>query len=1214
MVHRIFVRKGTDTALLKEIREFLQINLEDLVIYIRYDIDHISDDLFTKSLTTVFSTIQTDTLHNEITEKGTIFALEYLPGQFDQRADSAAQCVQLLGLCKRPEIRCATVYLLKGQLSSQAVATIRSYLLNPVEAREADLGKVSSLDVNYPIPPDISSIEGFNELDKEGLQALGSSKGLAMDEEDLALFQQYFKDKGRQPSETELRVVDTYWSDHCRHTTFSTVIKEAKIADTNVKETYGHYLELRQKKGRKKPVTLMDIATSGPRYITVRGLDASEEINACTVKTTVKVNGESVPYLLLFKNETHNHPTEIEPFGGAATCIGGAIRDPLSGRAYVYQAMRIAGCGNPLEKVEDTMKGKLPQRKLARTAAAGNSSYGNQVGLATGLVDEIYHDGYKAKHMELGAVIGAVPQENVIRERPQAEDVVLLIGGRTGRDGCGGATGSSKSHDTSSLSACGSEVQKGNAPEERKLQRLFRNKEASRMIKRCNDFGAGGVSVAIGELAPGLEIDLDKVPTKYAGLDGTELAISESQERMAVVVAPQDAARFMELADQENIEATIVAKVTERPTLVMYHRTRKIVDIDRAFLDTNGAAKSCTVEVPEEADSTGYPEEYQQKDLHERCRQLFASLDCCSRQGCSERFDATIGTATVLMPYGGIYQKSPEQSMVAQFPVEGKTTDCTVMSYGFDPVTMEHTPYKGAYASVVSSVCKNIASGGRLDHMYLTLQEYFGRTDTEPKRWGKPFAALLGSLQAQLDLGIAAIGGKDSMSGTFNELDVPNTLVSFAVSTTKNGCVIPSCFSKVGSPLVLFTPDRKHLRSSLSKAEALIHGKKAYASFALGRHGLAEALCKMSFGNRIGCEIREGVNLFSASLGQIILECKHSSVPEGECFTVIGRTIRAYRLIQGTESVDLSEIEAVSDSVLEPVYPRKANQEQTAAVRHIQGIRREPLKGKTYARPVFLLPVFPGTNCEYDSCKAIGRAGGTAETFVINNQSAERVMESAKQFAKRLHEAQVLFIPGGFSGGDEPDGSGKFISNFLRSPYISEEIDRLLNDRGGLILGICNGFQALIKLGLVPYGRITEIKADDPTLTYNTIGRHQSRLVRTRICTNASPWLSQFEIGEITMAPISHGEGRFVCDPDHLERLIKAGQIGTQYCDIKGNPSMDIETNPNGSTEAIESLLSPDGRVLGKMAHNERCCKGLYKNTPAKQDDRLFLGAIRYFS
>lgn len=1210
MVHRIFVSKGTDANLLKEIREFLNIDLKDISSYLRYDVDQIEESLFQRALTSVFSTVQTDEIVDEVKSSGTVFAIEYLPGQFDQRADSAAQCVQLLGMCKRPLIRCATVYCLEGTLTQAEIATIKHFLINPVESREASLEKVDSLEVVYPAAEDVIDIKGFNEMDAAALAAFRVEKGLAMDDADLALFQAYFREQGRDPSETELKVVDTYWSDHCRHTTFSTKITDAKIADEKVKKTYETYLNLRKKMGRTKNVCLMDLATFGARSIDIPAIDVSKEINACTVKTTVEENGVETPYLLLFKNETHNHPTEIEPFGGAATCIGGAIRDPLSGRAYVHQAMRIAGCGNPLEKVEDTIEGKLPQRKLAQTAANGNSSYGNQIGLATGLVEEIYHDGYKAKHMELGAVIAAVPQENVVREEPEAGDLVILLGGKTGRDGCGGATGSSKSHDSSSLATCGSEVQKGNAPEERKLQRLFRNKKASLLIKRCNDFGAGGVSVAIGELADGLEINLDKVPTKYAGLDGTELAISESQERMAIVVAAKDAATFMAYADEENLESTIVATVTKKPSLVLFHRGRKVVDIDRAFLDTNGAEKQTTVEVAKEevvkqADTT-------YASLEEEAVALFSSLDCCSRQGCSERFDSTIGSGSLLMPWGGKYQKSPEQVMASKFPVLTDTEDCTVMSYGFDPHTMETTPYSGAYNSVITSITKAIAAGGELKNTWLTLQEYFGKTDEDPKRWGRPFAALLGALQAQLDMGIAAIGGKDSMSGTFNEMDVPNTLVSFAVSTSKAPFITPSLFTKAGSKLVLFTPKSDAIRESLSHIEELTHNGTIRSSFALGRHGLMEAIGKMSFGNRIGCTIESDVDLHEVKLGQILLECDPSFVTDEDLFVVIGETCKDYTLTYGEEKVSLEKVEAASDKVLESVFPRTVKKtEEKAEV--ICGIARKPVHGPHIAKPTFILPVFPGTNCEYDSARAIEQLGGKAEIFVVNNQNAHNVIESAKAFADRLKEAQVLFLPGGFSGGDEPDGSGKFIVNFLKSQYIKEQVEALLNERQGLALGICNGFQALIKLGLVPYGKIMDTTKDDPTLTFNNIKRHQSRLVRTRICTTASPWLSEFKEGDVTMAPISHGEGRFVCNDEVLASLIQNGQVAAQYCDLDGKPSMDIAHNPNGSINAIESIISPDGRVLGKMAHSERNVTDLYLNTPCEKDNRLFLGAIKYF-
>ena len=1229
MVYRVYVEKKKEFAgeaekLRAELCELLEIKgLEGLRIVNRYDAENIDEELFAASVKTVFSEPQVDTASRTLETGGAaaVFAVEYLPGQFDQRADSAAQCIGLISRKERPLVRSAKVYVLYGSLSEKELAAVKKYVINPVEAREASLGEYDTLKAEYALPSAVETVEGFLALEGEELEAFVKKYSLAMDAADAAFCRDYFRKEGRDPTITEIRMIDTYWSDHCRHTTFLTTVDDAKIEDKEIENTYRAYLAAREALGRKKPVNLMDLATLAVKQLKKSGkldkLDESEEINACTVKIKVTVNGEKQDWLLLFKNETHNHPTEIEPFGGAATCIGGAIRDPLSGRSYVYAAMRVTGAGNPLAPVKDTIEGKLPQRKITTTAAAGYSSYGNQIGLATGLVDEIYHEGYVAKRMEIGAVIAAAPAENVVRKTPEKGDVVILLGGRTGRDGCGGATGSSKSHTLSSLSTCGAEVQKGNAPEERKLQRLFRNGEATRLIKRCNDFGAGGVSVAIGELADGLDIDLNAVPKKYEGLDGTELAISESQERMAVVVSAKDAEKFIDLADAENLEATVVAKVTDENRLTMTWNGKKIVDVSREFLSSNGAEKHTSVRVEK-------PLPFARESKENFAPALFAlaeDLNVCSKRGLSERFDSTIGANTVLMPFGGKYQRTPAQAMAHTVSVEkGETDDCSVMAYGYNPYISEKSPYHGAYLAVVESVSKLVAAGASFEDVYLTFQEYFEKPGKDPARWGKPFAALLGAYRAQIELGVGAVGGKDSMSGTFEHIDVPPTLVSFAVTTDKAENIVSGEFKKAGDKVVWLRPacdknglpDPESLKEVFGKVAALVRAKKAVAVYTPTYGGAAEAVMKMCFGNMLGFAFAEGVKkeeLFAYGYGSFVMEL--SSGAEG--LDVLGEVIGEKEIVFGGERADLEKLYSAYESKLEPVFPVKTP-EPKLFVPAFSYERKQTLSAavKT-ARPVALIPVFPGTNCEYDTAKAFDAAGVQTDIFVINNLTAAGVARSADQFAKRVAKSNIVFIPGGFSGGDEPDGSGKFITAFFRNAAICEAVEELLNKRDGLMGGICNGFQALIKLGLVPYGKICEIDENMPTLTFNDIGRHQSRLVNIRVASDKSPWFNNTKVGEIYTVPVSHGEGKFIADDSTIAALAENGQIATQYVDLSGAPTLNVDFNPNGSVCAIEGITSPDGRVFGKMGHSERKGRHLYKNVFGRYDMKLFESAAEYF-
>ncbi|PWM27860.1 MAG: phosphoribosylformylglycinamidine synthase [Oscillospiraceae bacterium] len=1227
MVYRVFVEKKKElayeaSALCSDIRNLLGIeSLTDVRIINRYDAENISEELFNYAKKTVFSEPQLDIVSENLDTSGaTTFAVEYLPGQFDQRADSASQCIQIISKGDRPLIRTAKIYVLYGDITEKQLADIKKYVINPVESREAVFEKPETLRIKYDIPTEVKTLDGFISLDRGGLESFVSEYGLAMDTDDIAFCQDYFKSENRDPTVTEIRMIDTYWSDHCRHTTFLTVIDSVKFEDELLQSAYNEYIAVRRELGRTKPICLMDIATIAVRYLKAHGkldkLDESEEINACTVKVDIQLDGKTEPWLLLFKNETHNHPTEIEPFGGAATCIGGAIRDPLSGRAYVYGAMRVTGAADPLKPVSETMKGKLPQRKIVTTAAAGYSSYGNQIGLATGIVDEIYHPGYAAKRMEIGAVIAAAPAENIRRERPAPGDVVILLGGSTGRDGCGGATGSSKSHNVQSLETCGAEVQKGNAPEERKLQRFFRNRDVCRMIKRCNDFGAGGVSVAIGELADGLDIDLNAVPKKYDGLDGTELAISESQERMAVVIEPDNVDAFLKLAETENLQACPVARVKAEARLTMTWNDKKIVDVSREFLNSNGAEKHIDIA----AASASISEKIIDGGFNENYKKLASDLNICSKKGLSERFDSTIGAGTVLMPFGGKNQLTPIQAMVQKISSEKKhTDDCSLMSFGYNPFITEQSPYHGAYLAVIESVCKLIASGASFKDVYLTFQEYFERPGKNPTRWGKPFAALLGAFRAQMELEIGSIGGKDSMSGSFESLDVPPTLVSFAVTTEKVHNIISPEFKRAGNRVVIIEPEydennlpkTKSLLGVFEKVTALIRSGEAVSCYTPGIGGIGEAVMKMAFGNGFGFHFSDNISvqdIFGYRYASFILEVKD------KCDEKILGTVEDDGLIcLGTEKIPLSELLFDYENKLEEVFSCniESNKEKIKNFSY-KSVKRYSPAVKS-AKPKILIPAFPGTNCEYDSAKAVADAGADPEIVVINNLSANGISASVEKFADKIKTAQMIFIPGGFSGGDEPDGSGKFITAFFRNAEIKEGVTDLLENRDGLICGICNGFQALIKLGLVPYGKIIDTDENCPTLTYNTIARHQSKIVRTRIASNKSPWLSMTNVGDIYSVPISHGEGRFIADEDLILKLAENGQIATQYVDFDDNATSDIRFNPNGSMYAIEGITSPDGRVFGKMGHSERIGSGLYKNVPGNYNIHMFEAAVRYF-
>ena len=1236
---RIFVEKkpGFDVeaqGLLSDLRENLAMdNLTGVRIVNRYDIEGITNEEYQAAKPLVFSEPPVDFAYDEeltISDDETIIATEYLPGQYDQRADSAAVCVQILTQGEKPTVRVAKLVILKGNISSEDKEKVTKYYVNPVDSRVAKLEKPLSLVEETVVPDDVKVVEGFISADDEALAKLAKEMGFAMDMGDLKFCQAYFRDEEkRDPSFTEMRVIDTYWSDHCRHTTFSTIIDNVDIEDgfTALKNAYNAYLSSREKLyvGKKKNLCLMDMATIAVKDLKSRGLlkeiDESEEINACSIVVQADVDGKTEEWLLMFKNETHNHPTEIEPFGGAATCLGGAIRDPLSGRSYVYQAMRVTGASDPNKSVSETLPGKLPQKKLTRTAAAGYSSYGNQIGLATGQVNEIYHPGYVAKRMEIGAVIGAAPKANVVREVPAPGDVIILLGGKTGRDGCGGATGSSKAHTESSIETCGAEVQKGNPPEERKIQRLFRNKELTTMIKRCNDFGAGGVSVAIGELSDGLTINLDAVPKKYEGLDGTELAISESQERMAVVVAPENVEKFMAFAAEENLESTRVALVTDDNRLTMNWRGKTIVSISRDFLNTNGAEKHADVKVNKPEGNIFAPVNV--TDIKAQWLNTVSDLNVCSQKGLIERFDSSIGAATVLMPFGGKTQLTPVDGMAAKLPVmSGKTTTASLMAYGFNPDISTFSPFHGALYAVVESVAKIVALGGDYKTVYLTFQEYFERLKDVPSRWGKPFAALLGAYTAQMKLGLGAIGGKDSMSGSFDDLDVPPTLVSFAVTTEHTDNIISPEFKKAGNKLALITlPLDDELVCNwdvLDKNFTTIHNaivnKKVVSASVIKKGGVCEAVSKMAFGNMIGVKIEcDSSLLFSLLPGAILVELTDESALSGIDYTIIGETVETEAIMVNGVEMSLNEVLSAWTKTLEKTFPTKAKEEVTPIVDYTYDKRNIYVAKNKVAKPKVFIPVFPGTNCEYDSARAFINAGADADICVFRNLTMNDVTESLKEFAKRIDQSQIIMFPGGFSGGDEPDGSGKFIATAFRNSWVKEATMKLLRERDGLILGICNGFQALIKLGLVPYGEICDMTDDSATLTFNNIGRHASNMSYTKVVSTLSPWFNEANVGDIHAIPISHGEGRFVAGEALLKKLIENGQVATRYVDLSGNPTHDIAFNPNGSFDAIEGITSPDGRVLGKMAHSERKGSFVSKNIPFSKDQKIFESGVNYF-
>ncbi|MGI5898317.1 MAG: phosphoribosylformylglycinamidine synthase [Christensenellales bacterium] len=1226
MVHRLFVekKKGFDVEaghLKNDLLGNLGVRgLENLRILKRYDISGLTDVELEKTVSTVFSEPNVDEVCFEEMPKvkGHVFACAYLPGQYDQRADSAAQCVQMITLGERPIIRCANVYVLEGGISNEDVERIKVYLINPIESCEVSLEKPETLDENMPVPDDVPIIEGFTAMDDGQIAGMIAERGMAMTAADLICVRDHFKAEGRDPSETEIRVIDTYWSDHCRHTTFLTELTDVTFGDEAgfIKAAFDEYLAARKAVGRdNRPVSLMDIATISPKIMKAEGLaddlDESEEINACSIKVTANVDGKNEEWLVMFKNETHNHPTEIEPFGGAATCLGGAIRDPLSGRSYVYQAMRITGAADIRAPHDETLPGKLSQRKISTGAAAGYSSYGNQIGLATGMVKEIYHPGYVAKRMELGAVIGAAPKANVVRERPSPGDVILLVGGRTGRDGCGGATGSSKAHDISSLESCGAEVQKGNPPTERALQRLFRRKEASTLIKRCNDFGAGGVCVAIGELAPGLDIDLDRVPKKYGGLDGTELAISESQERMAVVIAEKDAETFIELAAQENLEATKVAVVSSVPRLRMSWRGRTIVDLKRDFLDTNGAAQQSKAHAAA-VDAGGF---FAEREIS--FAENLALLNNCSQRGLVERFDSTVGAATVLLPYGGKYAGTESQAMCAKLPVDGETVTCTLMAHGFNPELSKLSPFHGACYAVLESVAKIAASGGDASKARLTLQEFFERLGDDATRWGKPLSALLGAFHAQMRMKLPAIGGKDSMSGSFGDLDVPPTLVSFAVTAQDTKDIISPELKSPGNKICALKverdenglPNLEKAMAGFAKLKDQIAKGNAKSAYVVGEGGYAAALCKMAFGNRIGADFVAEENLFAPLIGDILVECEKA--PEG--WPVIAVTTESDYISAQGEKWPLAELVCAWEKPISEIFAYKTDVEREMYPSPLFTKRNISKPAIKSLRPRVFIPVYPGTNCEYDSARAFERAGAQSDVFVIRNRSAHETQQSLEEMARRIEKCQIMMLPGGFSLGDEPDGSGKFIAATLRNPAVADAVMALLRKRDGLMLGICNGFQALIKTGLVPYGEIRQTKTDSPTLAFNAIGRHMATVIRTKIVSVKSPWMSLVGAGDVHALPISHGEGRFICTEQQVKALFENGQVASQYVDMDGNAVSHMPYNPNGSMYAIEGITSPDGRVLGKMAHSERIGERVGINICGERDQKIFESGVLYF-
>ncbi len=1268
MVKRIYVEKKPEISveakgLLKDLKENLLLeNLEDLKIVNRYDVEGINDEIFEKAKNTVFSEPQVDECFEEeypFAKEDKIFGVEYLPGQFDQRANSLSECLQILTEGERPLAKSAKIYVIKGNINDEELEKIKKYIINPVDSRECTLKKLKTVKDEHPEPKDVAIVEGFIHMTDEDSKKFYDKYGFAMDIEDLKFCQKYFRDvEKRDPSMTEMKMIDTYWSDHCRHTTFLSKLDKVEIDWDLANKIYEDYKKSREYvyDGKKaKDICLMDVATIAVKELKKKGmlkdLDESEEINACSIQAEILVDGKPEEYLIMFKNETHNHPTEIEPFGGAATCLGGAIRDPLSGRVYVYQAMRVTGCGDPRTSVKDTLPNKLPQRKLTNEAARGYSSYGNQIGLATGQVAEIYHPGYVAKRLEIGALVGAAPKKNVIRKVPEPGDVVVLLGGRTGRDGCGGATGSSKAHNSASLTTCGAEVQKGNAPEERKIQRLFRNPEVTTLIKRCNDFGAGGVSVAIGELADGLEINLDKVPKKYEGLDGTELAISESQERMAVVIEEKDVEKFQKLAEKENIESTVVAKVTKEPRMKMYWRGKLIVDLSREFLNTNGTVKIANAKIEKPKGIQEYFEgkrKIQQnknsvgvaflgdpqnciKTNGKNCaktelwKKTISDLNCCSQKGLVERFDSSIGAGTVLMPFGGKYQLTPTEAMCARIPtLKGYTNSGTIMSFGYDPYLSEISPLHGAVFAVIDSLTKYVACGGDYKKAWFTFQEYFEKLREEPTRWGKPLAALLGAYLVQEKLGLASIGGKDSMSGSYNELDVPPTLTSFCIGVVDTNKVVSNEFKKANSNVYMlktkiteeFLPDFEDLKENYELVHELIEDDKAISVATVRQFGIADTITKMCIGNKIGFEFKANKCLFKPRYATFIIEAKDKI--ENKKLELLGITTNNKEIkISENEILDLEELIKIWEEPLEKVFPTKTNEIN----KKVENILYKPAGGAPQAgshkikiaKPKIFIPIFPGTNCEYDLAKAFIDAGGDPKIAVFKNLKQTDIEESIIAMEKLINESQIIMLPGGFSAGDEPDGSGKFIATVFRNPRLKEAIHKHLNEQDGLILGICNGFQALIKLGLVPYGEIVEPTSKMPTLTYNNIARHQSKLVTTKVVSKLSPWFSKVSLGEEFVIPISHGEGKFVASEKVMQELIANGQVATQYVDEKGNATYNIDYNPNGSVYAVEGITSKDGRILGKMAHSERSYRGNIINVPGNMDQKLFESGIEYF-
>ena len=1253
-VRRVYAEKKKDFAvqakeLQAEVKSYLGIkSVTEVRVLIRYDIENISDETYKRALGTVFSEPPVDDLYEETFDVrgGKAFSVEFLPGQFDQRADSAVQCVKLLNEEEKPVIRSATTYVIYGDVNEEQMAAIKDHCINPVDSRETGMEKPETLVTEFDEPEDVKIFDGFTAMGETELKGLYDSLGLAMTFKDFLHIQNYFKnDEKRDPSMTEIRVLDTYWSDHCRHTTFSTELKDVKFDEgyykAPIEATYKDYLETHKAlyQGRDdKFVCLMDLALMAMKRLKKEGKlddqEESDEINACSIVVPVEVDGKTEEWLVNFKNETHNHPTEIEPFGGAATCLGGAIRDPLSGRTYVYQAMRVTGAADPTVSVKDTMEGKLPQKKIVRSAAHGYSSYGNQIGLATGYVKEIYHPNYVAKRMEIGAVMGAAPRRAVQRLNSDPGDIIILLGGETGRDGCGGATGSSKAHTTQSIDTCGAEVQKGNAPTERKLQRLFRREEVSHIIKKCNDFGAGGVSVAIGELADGLRVQLDKVPKKYAGLDGTEIAISESQERMAVVVAKEDVETFLKYAKEENLEATEVAVVTEEPRLVLVWRGKEIVNIKRAFLDTNGAHQETDVEVEMPVKEENYFNKKEVGDTKQTWLSMLADLNGCSQKGLVEMFDGSIGAGSVYMPYGGKYQLTETQSMVAKLPVQnGKTDAVTMMAYGFDPYLSTWSPYHGAVYAVLESLSKIVTAGGDYHKVRFTFQEYFRRMSEDPKRWSQPFAALLGAYSAQIGFGLPSIGGKDSMSGSFNEIDVPPTLVSFAVDVAKEGDVITPELKAAGNQMYLFTiekdeydlPVYAQVMKLYDTVHMLIQNGVIVSAYALDGKGIALALSKMAFGNKLGVTVDASAvmkeELFAPGFGNIVVEVKDVSKFEqllkNAGMEGAGKKIAEVNdkqaFIYGDMTISMEEALEAWTGTLEKVFPTRATEDKSEVKTGLYKADKVYICKNKVAKPNVFIPVFPGTNCEYDSAKAFERAGADVTVKVFKNLDAKDIRDSVDEFVKAIDQAQIIMFPGGFSAGDEPEGSAKFFANAFRNAKMTEAVNKLLNERDGLALGICNGFQALIKLGLVPYGEIRQQTEDSPTLTYNTIGRHISKMVYTKVVTDKSPWLAQAELGKVYCNPASHGEGRFVAPKEWLDKLFANGQVATQYVNEAGNPTMDEEWNVNGSYMAIEGITSPDGRVLGKMAHSERRGDAVAMNIYGEQDMKIFESGVAYF-